>query len=87
MNIYFIYQFHVVSRTQQGKLREPSARTLCFPLSAKFFEALRVLWQNSLPWCQNKEMKVLINNNSFPRVGLEATTVTLQSHPCATEPR
>ena len=34
--------------------------------------------------CQTEEMKILINNNPFPRVGIESTTVALQSHPCAT---
>ena len=34
-----------------------------------------------------QEMKMLINNNSLPRVGIEHTTIALQSHPyanCAT---
>ena len=34
-----------------------------------------------LRWYQNEE--ILINNNSFPRVGVEPTTVALQFHPCA----
>ena len=35
-------QVHAVSRTQQGRQREPSVKTLRSPLSAEFLEALRV---------------------------------------------
>ena len=38
---YFFFQLHAVSRTQQGKQREPSVNTLRSLLSA-FLEALRV---------------------------------------------
>ena len=30
-------QLHAVSRTQQGRQREPSVKTLCFPFSAEFW--------------------------------------------------
>ena len=40
-----------------------------------------------LPWCQSKEMKILRNNNQFPRVEIEPATVAFQSHPYAPEPR
>ena len=36
--------------------------------------------QRFLPWYQRQEMKILLNNNLFPRVQIEPTTVTLQSH-------
>ena len=39
------------------------------------------------PWCQSKEIKILINNHLFSRVRIEPTTVTLQSHLCALAPR
>ena len=35
--MFFFYQLHAVSRTQQGRQREPSVKTLRFPLSAKFW--------------------------------------------------
>ena len=31
------FQLHAVSRTQQGRQREPSVKTLCSPLSAEFW--------------------------------------------------
>ena len=39
MYVYFvkIYQFHAVSRTQQGRQREPSVKTLRSILSAGFW--------------------------------------------------
>ena len=40
-------QLHAVSRTQQGRQREPSIKTLHSPLSAEFLEVLRVEWRNS----------------------------------------
>ena len=40
-----------------------------------------------LPWCQSEEMKILINNNLFARVGIEHTAAALQLHPCAPGPR
>ena len=33
-------------------------------------------------WYQSEEMNILINNNSFPRMGIEPTTVALHSHTC-----
>ena len=39
-----------------------------------------------LLWCQSEEMKILRNNNLFPRVEIEPTTVALQT-PCAPAPR
>ena len=41
-------QLHAVSRTWQGRQREPSIKTLRSPLSAEL-EALHVEWQNSTP--------------------------------------
>lgn len=32
------------------------------------------------PWYQSEEIKMFININSFPRGGIEATAVALQSH-------
>ena len=36
-----------------------------------------------LSWYQSEKNIILINNNSFPQVEFEPTTVGLQSHPCA----
>ena len=37
MYIFSKNQLHTVSRTQQGRQREPSVKTLCFPLFAEFW--------------------------------------------------
>ena len=44
-------QLHAVSRTQQGRQRVPSVKTLRSPLSAfrRVLDALRVEWRNSTP--------------------------------------
>ena len=78
-----------------GRQREPSIKTLSSSLSAKFWRhwVLSGATQRHtglLSW--SEEMIILINNKSFPRVGIlecgiEATTVTLQSHPSAPAPR
>ena len=49
--IYFIlfFQLHAVSRTQQGRQREPSVKTLRSQRSARVLEALRVEWWNLMP--------------------------------------
>ena len=44
----FKLQLHAVSRSQQGRQREPSVKTLRSPLSG-VLEALRVEWRNSTP--------------------------------------
>ena len=36
-NVIFFYQLHAVSRTQQGKQREPSVKTLRSPLPVEFW--------------------------------------------------
>ena len=62
---------------------EHSDKTLGSPLAAEFFEALRVEWRNSspsLPWCQSKEKILRNNDSSFPRVGIEPTTVAFFNH-------
>ena len=41
-------QLHDVSRTQQGRQREPSVKTLCSTF-CRILEELRVEWQNSTP--------------------------------------
>ena len=38
--------------------------------------------RRALPWYQSYDMKMLINNNSFPRIGIE-----LKTNACATAPR
>ena len=52
---------------------------------------MRVAWQISMPWClpcyQSEEMKILINNDTYPRVGIETKTVALQSHAYALDPQ
>ena len=78
------YQLHAVFLTQQGRQRATSVNTLHSPLSARFFVALRGECRNItpgfLPCCQSEEMKILINNDSYPRVGIEPTTVALYTH-------
>ena len=37
LRVIFFYHLHAVSRTQQGGQREPSVKTLRFPLSAEFW--------------------------------------------------
>ena len=40
-----------------------------------------------LPWSQSKEIKILLNSNSFSRIGIEPTTIESQSHSYAPTPR
>ena len=53
--VYFIKikkinQLHAVSRTLQGRQREPSVKlNTLFPIFCRILEALRVEWQNSTP--------------------------------------
>ena len=61
-------QLYAIFRTQQCSQKEHSAKTLRSSLFADFFEVLRLL-----PWCQSEEMKILVTNSSFPRVGIEST--------------
>ena len=74
-----------------GRQKESSVKTLRSPLSAEFFKALCVEWRNSIPGfsfvVRAKKMKILINNNLFPRMGFKPTTIALQSHPLAPAPR
>ena len=44
---YQINQLHALSRTQQGRQREPNVKT--FPTFCRILEAMRVEWQNSTP--------------------------------------
>ena len=69
---FLVYKKRIraVSRRQHGKHREPSAKTLRSPHSAELNAGL-------LPWCQNVEMKILINISSFPRIWIEPTKVAL----------
>ena len=62
---------------KQGRYRKPSDKTLRCPLSGEFS------WHcvlsggtrhRALPYYQSEEMKILINNKSFPPVGIEFTT-------------
>ena len=48
-NFFLFFQLHDVFRTQQGRQREPSVKTLPFPTFCRIQEALRVEWQNSTP--------------------------------------
>ena len=77
-------QLHAVSRTQQGRQREPGVKTLHPPLSAVFWRRGVLSGGNLksrrvLPRHQREEMKILINI-SFPRVGIEPTTSRFYSH-------
>ena len=79
---YFFYQFHAVYRTQQGRQRERSAKTLRSPLSAKF--SLRVEWQNLMqPFAsttQPRKGNINFNKYFISRVGIELTTSRFYSH-------
>ena len=55
-----------------------------FPLN---FSRHCVTKRQAFAWVPGREMKILRNNNSFPRVWIEPTTVALQSQPCAPAPR
>ena len=70
-------QLHDVFRIQQDRQREPSVKTLRSPL----FFSVAELNAKILHWCQSEEMKQIINNNLFPQMGIEPTTVA--THPCA----
>ena len=54
-------QLHAVSRTQRGRQREPSAKTLRSPLSAKFWRHCVLsggTQRRALPRYQSEEMKI-----------------------------
>ena len=63
-------QLHPVSRILQGRQREPS-KTPCSPSSTEFSRHCVVSGVRLLPWFRSEEMKILRNNNSFPRVEIE----------------
>ena len=57
-NLVFLPRFYrkkwnmSVCETEQGRQREPRIKTLRFPLSAEFFEALRVgVWSSTPSFC------------------------------------
>ena len=74
--MYFIKnnQRHAVSRTQQGRQREPSVKTLRSP----FMEALHVEWQKSTPRFastpERRNENINLNKITFTRLGIELTT-------------
>ena len=60
-----------MKRVSEGRRREPSIKTLCSLLSAELFKTQRRAFA-----------LVPEVNNLFPRVGIEPTTVAIQSHTC-----
>ena len=56
--------------------REPSFKTLR-SLFCRFFRSIRFYLYF---WYHSQAMKILINNNSFPLIGIKLATVALQSH-------
>ena len=55
-----------------------------FPLNFSRNCVLSGLNAGLLSCCQREKVKILINNNTFLRMGIEPTIVALQSHPCTT---
>ena len=57
---YFFYQLHAVSRSRQGRQREPSVMTLHFPLSAKIWRHWLSggIQRRALSRHQGEEMKI-----------------------------
>ena len=56
-------QLHAVSRTQQGRQREPSVETLRYPLSAEFWRHCVLsdrTQRRALPRHQSEEMEIYI---------------------------
>ena len=56
--VFFIYlflkfQFHAVSRTQQGRQKESTVKTLCSPFSMELWRHVRALPRN-----HSEEMKI-----------------------------
>ena len=89
ISLYYLLAFfkinHTVSRVQPGRQREPSVKRLRSSLFADFSSHCWVAELNArlLPWCYSVEMKILRNNNSFPRAGIELTALT-PLYPCTT---
>ena len=85
---FTLNQFHAVSRTQQGRQREPSINTLRSPLSAKFWRHCMLSGgpqRRTSPRHQSEELKIQMFLLS--RVGIEPTTSRFYSHTfclCAT---
>ena len=70
-------QLHAVPRTQQGRQREPSVKTLCSPLSPQFLLSGGTQ-RRAFPSTPEEEMK---------RVGIELTTSRFTGTLCAPAPR
>ena len=87
-NIYKIKQInhlHTVSRSQQGRLRNLVLKHSIpyFPLNFSRHCLLSAGTQRrAFALMPERKNETLINNNSFPRLGIEPTTVVLQLHRC-----
>ena len=55
--IFVNMQLHAIFRTKHCRQREPCAKTLRSPVSAVFFEALRIKWRNSTAFALVSELK------------------------------
>ena len=72
-----INRLHAVSRIMQGRQREPCVKTI----SADFLRENNAGLLATMPKCE--EIKILINNNKFLRVGIEPTTAAIHPRHCA----
>ena len=83
------YQLHVLDYILP--YREPSVKTQVCPLSSEFWRHCELsgrIQSRALPRHQSdKNGNINKKNISFPWMGIEPTTVGLQSHPCATAAR
>ena len=83
-------QFHAVSRTQQGRQREPRGCLNPVPYFPRILEALRVEWRNSTPRFastpQRRNENINVNKYFMSSSGIELTTSRFYIHtlcPCA----
>ena len=77
-------QLHAVSRTHQGRQKEPSVKTLRCPLSGRVLEALRVEWRNSTPHFpltpERRNENINVNKYFISSKRIEPTTSRFNSH-------
>ena len=86
-NYDFFYR-HAVSRTQQGRQKQPIVKTLRSSFSAEFWRRCVLnggTQRHILPQHQSEEIKTW--NISFPWVGIEPTTCHVYSHTLCLWPR
>ena len=77
---FFNNQLHAVSRTQQGRQRKPSVKTLCSPLSAKF-------WRHCVLRGRTERQNIYLIKYFISSSGDRTHNQSIYSHtlcPCAT---